>query len=264
MKFFKKYRPLLIVLFVLFSLLPIISIFNIKNEYKKINAEDYQPDLISLNSTDKLINYVDSLFKIKSFKTSDTIAYINLLNETIENRFCYGLSNYYFSDNWIAVCASKLLWSHFASIVDPEDILKHPSGLCSQQTIVFLEVLRKKGIPFRTVGLGYSEGPGHFLSEVSYGGNWHVYDVTIEPNWEAIENQHKSMAYYLVNKDTFFVAYKDKLEEKNFKKIMEKVQYGNENQMPGKNMLMFHRVTKIITYVLPLLFLVLIIATIKK
>jgi hypothetical protein len=182
----------------------------------------------------------------------------------IKKRFYHGISNYGISQNWIAYISGKLVWSHFAAIVRPSDLLKNAEGLCSQQTIVFLDILKNKGIKFRTVGLGYDEGPGHFLSEVYYNGAWHMYDVTMEPNWSAITNQHKSLEYYLNNKDTLLKTYEGKLHKDGFDKILKRVVYGKVEKMPGQNMALFHVFTHFLTYAFPLFFLWMIIRTIRK
>lgn len=179
------------------------------------------------------------------------------MSELIKYRFIHGLSNYSFAENWIAYLSGKLMWSHLSAIVNPEDILKHPEGLCSQQTIVFMEVLKRKGINVRSVGLGYKEGPGHFLCEVNYKGGWHLHDVTLEPQWNRIVNDHKSMAYYLANKDSLYVAYEKRLPREMYTKLTEKVTYGDVNAFPAKKMQIFHQSTLIITYLLPIVFIAL-------
>ncbi len=142
-----------------------------------------------------------------------------------------------------------------SAIVAPNDILKYPYGLCSQQTIVFMELLKRKGIKSRSVGLGYDEGPGHFLSEVYYEGSWHLYDISAEPVWKKIHNHHKSMEYYLNNKDSLYIVYESRMPKPLFDKITEKVVYGKVNDFPAKKMLLFHRFTYVLILFLPVFLL---------
>jgi hypothetical protein len=107
------------------------------------------------------------------------------------------------------------------------------------------------------VGLGYKQGPGHFLCEVKFKGTWHIFDVNKEPRWERIIGSNNSMNYYMQNKDSLFLVYDGKLDRKVYNKIMEKVVYGDANEFPAKNMLLFHQVTKLLTYVIPIIFLLL-------
>jgi hypothetical protein len=138
-----------------------------------------------------------------------------------------------------------------SSIVLPDDILKHQNGLCSQQTIVFMHVLHRKNITVRSVGLGYKEGPGHFLCEVQYNGGWHIHDVSVEPVWSKISNDHLSMEYYLMKKDSLFLVYESRLPKKVFFKLLEQNTYGSVNEMPAQKMSVFHRFTFILIYILP-------------
>jgi hypothetical protein len=145
-----------------------------------------------------------------------------------------------------------MLWSHLSAIVIPDDILKHSEGLCSQQTIVFMELLKRKGINVRSVGLGYKEGPGHFLCEVHYLSSWRLHDVTVEPQWKNTAGHHESMAYYLNHKDSLYTVYKSRMQKNIFDKITEKAIYGKVNEFPAKNMLIFQKTTFALTYMLPL------------
>lgn len=253
---------ILVFLFFLFvlSILPLCFSSFKAIPSQNIHNELFSPELINLNSISKITRYIDSSYYATSkLKKIDTALYVKISSDLIKRRFYHGLSHYSIYDNWIAALAGKLFWSHLSAIVKPDDILKHGEGLCSQQTIVFLEILKTKGINFRTIGLGYKEGPGHFLSEVSYNGSWHLHDVSVEPNWKKIDNHHKSANYYMSNKDSLFLAYEGRLERKLFYKIMEKVEYGNINEIPAKRMLMFHELTLKLTYLIPLILLILII-----
>ncbi|MCW3076756.1 MAG: hypothetical protein JWO32_1365 [Bacteroidetes bacterium] len=199
---------------------------------------------------------MDSLYRIQNQKNEfDTSAYVNIGSRVVKEKFCFGLSNYKVSENWIAFISGKILWPHFASIVIPDDILKHSEGLCSQQTIVFMELLKQKQINVRAVGLGLNEGPGHFLCEVHYNNSWRLHDVTKEPHWNSISNDHKSMDFYLLNKDSLYKVYHGKIAAPLFYKIIKTVRYGYPNDFPAKKMKAFHIATKLLTYFLPLFFL---------
>jgi len=265
--FFKNKRQIIIGFFLSLSVLPFFIRLANKNDNvaSKDKKELFHSELTSLNSVKQIVNYIDSsYYKVSSATNLDTALYVKVSSDFVKKRFYHGLSHYTINDNWIAALSGKLLWSHLSAIVKPEDILKHAEGLCSQQTIVFLEILRRKGVRFRTVGLGFKEGPGHFLSEVSFNGSWHLYDVTVEPKWEKVANHHRSMEYYMQNKDSLFLVYDGRLDRKVFDKIMEKIEYGKENEFPAKKMLLFHQVTLVLTYIIPLLFLVLLFMALFK
>ena len=239
----------------LLSIFPFLGLLPKNNVAKKYTEELFSPDLLRINSMDKAIEYIDSVYTINCPGKFDTLNYVRVVTKFTKERFFHGLSNYSLSDNWIAFLSGKFLWTHMYSLVDPEDILKHPEGLCSQQTIVFMEILKRKNIHVRSVGLGYEKGPGHFVAEVHYNNAWHLHDVTIEPVWSKVVNHHQSMDYYLINKDSLYLAYEDKYNRPLFNKLLEKVIYGEVDDFPAKNMLLFHHITLVITYLLPLFFL---------
>jgi hypothetical protein len=227
-------------------------------------TELFDQKLAHINSINKAIKYNDSIYDTYHHQIFDTLTYIQITSDFVKNRFYHGLSNYSIKDNWIAYLAGHSLWSHFSAIVIPDDILKHNEALCSQQTIVFLDLIRQKNIKYRTVGLGVDEGPGHFLCEVYYNSDWHLYDVTKEPNWLALKTPHKSLNYYLGSKNELYQAYSGKIDSLVFFRIISNIRYGKINEMPAQKMSLFHKITKIITYLLPIIFLLLFIWFYKR
>lgn len=202
----------------------------------------------------ELVEFADKLSIERGIDLkTDTSAYVQLCSELIEKRFHFGTARYEISDNWIVYFLGKSLWSHFDAIVDANDLLKHNEGLCSQQTIVFLSLLKNKGISFRTVGLGFKEGPGHFLCEVRYNNAWNLYDVSIEPRWAAIYSQNRSLDFYLRNKDLLYLVYDGKISKESFELLLRKIEYGKPGALPAKNMLLFHHLTYSLTFVFPIL-----------
>lgn len=226
--------------------------------------EMFNPDLKRLNSIDKVIAYSDSVYADLKLPLFDTASYVRVVNRTVKSRFYHGLSSYSLSENWISYLLGKLCWSHLSAIVNPEDILKYPEGLCSQQNIVFMEVLKNKKITYRAVGLGTSEGPGHFLIEVMYGSKWHLFDVDLEPNWTVTNHIHESMEDLLLNKPLLYKIYENRISVSRLEKITQVVSYGKPNNFPAKKMLFFHRVTLALGYILPLFFLGMFIWMCKK
>lgn len=238
------------------SILPFLGKFLKKDDVLPVNHELFNPKLSSIQDVSSAIIYIDEKYNSHSHLGFDTVEYVQLVSDFTKNRFYHGLSHYSFSDNWIACLCGKMFWSHLSAIVSPDDILKHNEGLCSQQAIVFMDILRRKNIVTRNVGLGYKEGPGHFLAEVFYSGTWHMYDVNLEPNWKKITNHHKSVDYYRMHPDSLYCVYDGILNKTVFSKIMKKVKYGNANEFPASKMLLFHGVTLAFCYLFPAVLLI--------
>jgi len=244
--------------FFIFLILFLLSIFPFIMQVKEVVSVDlpsndlYDSQLLKLNSIENLLLYSDSIYnKGIGDLQFDTVKYVDVLSNIIERRFQHGITYYDFSENWIAYVLGKAIWPHFSAIVIPDDILKHEQGLCSQQTMVFMAALKEKGIWSRSVGLGFKEGPGHFLCEVKYGGSWHLYDVSLEPRWDSLVKQNQSLEYYLAHKDSLFLVYQHKIPIQTFNKLTEKISYGEVNGSPAKKMRFFHNVTQGLTYFLP-------------
>ncbi|MES2514089.1 MAG: hypothetical protein V4580_08080 [Bacteroidota bacterium] len=251
----------LIISFVLFcvtsGLLLIDKPVPYRINYSAASKEMFLPELKRLNSTDAVYNYADSVYLALNLADFDTTRYVKVVSGTVKRRFYHGLSCYSLSQNWICYTLGEICWSHISAIVNPDDILGYPEGLCSQQNIIFMEVLRKKGITTRTVGLGVEEGPGHFLCEVRYNNGWHLYDVDVEPNWKATVFNHESLELLLKNKEELYKIYDGRLPKSTIDTMIKKISYGVPNKFPAHNMYIFQKFTKIITYVLPVFFLLL-------
>jgi len=227
--------------------------------------ENFHGSLVKYNGIDKCVSYIEELNKNQALQNSlDTLNYIKLCSQFVKDRFYHGVSAYQYNENWVAVVFGIVIWGHVLVKLDPVEVLKDSVGLCSQQTTVFIELLKRKGIKTRTVGLGYKEGPGHFLAEVYYMGGWHLYDVNMEPKWGRIKNHHLGMEFYMQNKDTLYKAYEGLISKEDFYKIMEKVKYGEPNEFPAKKMKLFHRIAFIMSYTFPFLFLVLAYLSYRK
>ncbi len=246
------------------SILPFLGKLDKNTDAIQTKQELYNPKLSNIQDVSSALNYIDEKYNSHAHFGFDTSEYVQLASDFTKNRFYHGLSYYSFSDNWIAYLSGKIFWSHLSAIVSPDDILKHNEGLCSQQTIVFMDILRRKNIVVRNVGLGYKEGPGHFFAEVFYSGSWHLYDVNLEPNWKKITNHHRSVDYYKSHPDSLFCVYDGKIDKAVFDKIIKKVKYGSANEFPAQKMFIFHGFTLALCYILPFVFFVLFLKFLYK
>ncbi len=252
-----------IALFLLFVVTSLPLILKLPSNDRTIlkDHELFDEKLNAIRCVDDLVSYTEGLSNSTSF---DTTQFVEDLSRVIKLRFKHGLANYSLSDNWIAALSGKFIWDHLAAIVDADDVLKHNEGLCSQQTIVFLQALKQKGIQARSVGLGKKEGPGHFISEVKYRGDWHTYDVSLEPEWSKVNVPHQSMDYYLANRDSLFKVYKSHMPIELFNALMNTVDHGEAGKFPAKRMHLFHRLTYSVTIILPYLCLILFVNALYK
>lgn len=225
------------------------SAFDYKKElYNK--QEEFDSSLVPLNTINKLENYCDSLFTgiYGQTTTADYQEnYIKLAGSVIQKRFYWGYSSYSFNDNYLAVLFSKLTHWGYAAPVIPNDILKYPYAACSQQSIVMMELLKKRGISTRKVGFwGKSSKVGHFAFEAYYKNNWHFYDPTLEPD-SAILNKYEQpgIEFIASNPEVLLAAYKNSNNDENyFLDLFPNYSYGEPDVFPAPNALLVHKVTK--------------------
>lgn len=177
--------------------------------------------------------------------------------KTVRNRFYHGLCLYTWKENWVLYLLNPI-HPHSLAIVKPNDILKFPDALCSQQAIVAMIALRNKGFTYRKVGFFDKKNKGgHFTYEIKLKDGWHFYDMDLEPDFNLlVKNNRPSIESLSQN---------DKLREKAYEKFDTNIKvdllksYSNnyiENEFPARNMLFFHDVTRILSYWLWLILII--------
>ncbi|MBK5272440.1 MAG: hypothetical protein JJE22_15655 [Bacteroidia bacterium] len=237
-----------------------------KGDPKFAFNEDFDPSLLRLNTLKKLTSYCDSLYVERSnaggeVKFEETFPQIVL--HTMRDRFYHGYSLYGMNNNFMAMLLSKVSLSGLNAIVIPDDILKYPYAACSQQSIVFMEILRQKGFNTRKVGFN-GKIYGHFCFEVFYNGSWHFYDPDMEPDVAVLNTYNRPGIEFLVrHPDILFKAYHQYPKAKVMD-IFPNYFYGAENTFEAPRAMIFQQLTKIFSYTIWIFFLIAFILARKK
>jgi hypothetical protein len=219
--------------------------------------EEFDPSLLRLNTVDKLSAYSDSLFTEKSnaggaVKFEETFP--DIVSEVVRNRFYHGYSLYGFGNNFMARLLSGISMKGLDAIVIPDDILKFPYAACSQQSIVFMEVLRRKGFFTRMVGF-QGKTNGHFCFEVYYAGSWHFCDSDMEPDVAVLNAHNRPDIQFLVgHPDVLLKAYR-RYPPKEVLDIFPNYFYGPVNTFGAPRAIIFQKLTKFLSYTIWLFFL---------
>ena len=220
-------------------------------------SEAYDPSLERLNSLGKLTAFCDSLYNEKKQTESGVHfeqQFTDIAMTAVRERFYHGYSMYGFSNNFMAMILSKVSVSGLSAIVIPDDILKYPYAACSQQSIVLMEMLRKKGLSTRKVGFT-GKKYGHFCFEVYYNGSWHFCDPDMEPSTAVLNAYNRPDIQFLAqHKDVLLLAYAQYPAEKVLD-IFPNYFYGAVDQFPAKKARLFQKVTKIFSYTVWIFFL---------
>lgn len=232
-------------------LLAIPNFFHTTLETKPLydHKEKFDPSLSAIDNVEKLIDVADRE-AVKKGITQGSLQYGVHVAILLRNRFYHGFSLYPMNENWIATTAQRIFGSGLASIVNPDDILKYSYGGCSQQTIVLMEVMKRKNIPYRSVGF-----PHHYASELNFGGNWFFFDPNMEPtisdsqriesNWKKSVDSLKK--YYDTSR------FKD-LDWKFGKNLQVKI--GKENVQPAPKAMLFQNISRVLSktiWIIPLM-----------
>ncbi|MFW5892297.1 MAG: hypothetical protein ACOCUQ_02720, partial [Bacteroidota bacterium] len=153
------------------------TLFAGEKSLPRIQDPFFDPALARIDNMPQLIGFTDSLASVGNFSDADHQQYTALADRVVRMRFTYGLQKYQYHENYLAWLGMKIFWSHLGVKVLPEDILQGSKAFCSQSAMVFQEILRKKEIPFRTVGL-----QGHYCTEVWIDDTWQFHDVSYKPD----------------------------------------------------------------------------------
>jgi hypothetical protein len=167
---------LLLIAFSAILLVPNFININLAETPQYDKKEQFDPGLAYINSTEKLIQVSDSIARRKNIP-QNSLAYAVTVSQVLRTRFYHGFSRYPVNQNWIAAVGERFLGYGLASIVKPDDILKYSFGGCSQQSIVLIEVMKRKNISYRFVGF-----PHHYATELMFNNNWYFFDPNMEPN----------------------------------------------------------------------------------
>lgn len=239
----------IVLIFLLFSLLNIYTNYIQQTAPitpKKIE-EEFDASLLYLRSLNQLIVHVDSLNSGPTIAENDSLNYANLMARTLRMRFVHGWSQYTWKNNWILAFIQPL-HPHLMGVVKPDDILNYSEALCSQQSIIGMEALKKKGFLFRKVGF-LKDKKGHFTYEIKLRDGWHYYDLDKEPDLITLENNNRPSIEKLAN-DTLLreKAYADKDPWVADRLLAS---YDNDNPVnvfPARKMRFVHRVTLFFSY----------------
>ncbi len=212
--------------------------------------EAYDPSLQWLNTLDKLEKYCDSIYRSRTSGEApvrqDNI-YAEITSDVVRNRFYHGYSLYGFSNNYMAMLFSEISIDGLSAIVVPDDILKYPFAACSQQSIVMMDLLRRKGYDIRKIGF-QGKKAGHFCFEVKYSGGWHFFDPDMEPDMALLNSLDRpGIAYLAGHRELLLKAYRQYPSELVLD-LFPNYSYGRPNEAVAPRAMLFQQVTKFLSY----------------
>lgn len=212
----------------------------------QLSDDLFDSSLLRLNTMAKLEDYCDSVYEADA----DTKSFPGVVSKTLRYRFYHGYSYYDAYTNPVAAfTAPLLLKSTLAAVVLPEDIIKYPYAACSQQSIVGMEIFKRKGFKVREV-IMYDDisRAGHFAFEVFYSDSWHFFDTNREPDKDVLTKYNRpSVAFLKQHPEVTTEAYHNKSPEV-FVRLIQSAKLGAANHKLAPFATFFQVATKYISF----------------
>jgi hypothetical protein len=263
-------------LFIVFNFFLLLSVYQFmgnKSNMQRLTydapvydqREEFDPALSNLNSLQSLLKYCDSVSLLNPAKPalSSEKNFTEMAAAVVRKRFYHGYSLYGFSNNYMAMMMAQMLGGGLSAIVVPDDILKYPYAACSQQSIVMMQLLEKRGIKTRKVGFT-GNATGHFCFEAYYDNGWHYFDPDKEPDAALLASYNRpSIDWLNQHKDVLVAAY-PQYSKDYVLDVFTKYSYGQVSAFPAPRALLFQQGAKILSYTIWIFFLAAFILARKK
>ena len=148
--------------------------------------EKFEESLASLRTISSLEIYTDSIAKEHSVNIPSP-QYLEIMEKVISARFYHGFSHWKLNENWIAAIGQRITGIGLACKVGANDILKNNNAACSQQALITMAMLQRKGIEYHPVYF-----PHHYALEAHLGDRWYYLDANMEPEMELEDRMHRN------------------------------------------------------------------------
>lgn len=178
----------------------------------------------------------EAIARIERTRPSNPAAFADATDAFLRERFIHGYSTFRPCQDWVAWVAGAV-WFDLKSPVNPEQIMAHRRAACSQQSIVFQEIMRRNGLDVRSIGL-----PGHFVSAVDLGGRWYVYDANKE-----IPVRRYPISWLQQNDPRLAAIYPNDYKSFRASIAAGRLQLGGINANPAPQALLFHAFTRFLS-----------------
>ncbi|MBP6287386.1 MAG: hypothetical protein KA409_10750 [Ferruginibacter sp.] len=254
------FAKLLLVLACIFFVFFLLEFMPLKGkQYKTRLNESFDPALLQLDSKQKITRYCDSILSDRQSAIpgldKDSL-FTDIASLTIRNRFYHDNAEYGIGNNFVALFLQPFFRDkEVTPIVDVDDLLKLPAAICGQQSRVLASVLRNHNIPVRKVLFDHPSFGGHYALEVFYGGRWHFFDVDKEPELEWLQQADRPSVTTLQSHPEYLAKMYKKDDPKVMADLFSTAITKNLEEVEGRNLLLFQRVTKFLSYTLWAVFL---------
>ena len=144
--------------------------------------EQWQPSLTSIDTMDKAMPIVTRLIQAQQGSREEKI--VKGIDEFVRDRFVHGISHTSWRENWALAALGGAPPYGLSVPLGTDSILRHRHAMCSQQSIIFMELLRRFDMHYAAVRFAWPSadptGRGHFAVAAKVDGRWRYYDSNLE------------------------------------------------------------------------------------
>ena len=184
-----------LILFLFFAYSFLLTGNSSQNELSSMHEnmanEIYDPEIGSINSLQALKKNIQIIVEQENLSGIEIPIYID---DLLRKKFMHGSSSINTKGNWLLQVADTILIDELAFSFSAEDVAMHNRAICSQQAILFQELIADFGFEYESVGfnvplLEFKEVSGdkefnHFDSAVKVDNNWYYFDSNLEPIYD--------------------------------------------------------------------------------
>lgn len=222
-----------------------VTTYSSKDIAAQLKDEEFEISLMRLNTLEKLTSYCDSIYYLDPARKP----YAGVVSDVLRKRFYHTFSYYSVNNNPLAVLVASVSNEGFAAIVIPEDIVRYPYAACSQQSIIGMEILKRKGYLTRKVVMfDQVVNDGHFAYEVNYDGGWHFFDTDQEPDTAILNKYDRPSVAFLSHHPDIVAAAYHKRDTRLFESFITSFKTGVINKFPAPKAYIFQVTTKYLTH----------------
>ena len=213
-------------------------------------TEMYDEKIAKIDNFNDLKKFVDYEIKENNFEGIDIPIYID---DVVRRKYFHQTAYIAAETNWLLRVADYFFPERlFLTAMDPTDLVKKNHSICSQQSIIFQELIKDYKFEYASIRFDIKlPDPdrwnfGHFASTVKVGGDWFFFDSNMEP----VYDRKDSLIYKKIlaaDKEILTMFYPTSPDgyQFNFDLLTkEMINFSDLNRFPAKRGVMFQKITQ--------------------
>ena len=152
-----------------------------KTPLRPVN-EQWQSRLAGIDTIDKAMPIVNALINEQRGSREEKV--VKRIDQFVRDRFVHGISHTSWRENWVLAVLGGAPPYGLRVPIGTDSILRHRHAMCSQQSIIFMELLRRFDLHYAAVRFTWPNtdptSRGHFAVAAKVDGHWRYYDSNLE------------------------------------------------------------------------------------